>query len=412
MRSPAGARYNPARVFEGGDVSLDLAKVLNQVDQLGAETAQRQLERAAALPKAQAALHQASALDPSEIRQRIERAGDRWRGASPGSEAWQISLPPPALPARWRAIGADGSQVYPDRHAAAQFCLVNVGSLCLSHGSGEAPLASSQPRLLFRQDELTTSQGEAIDTSLVNGTRDVAEMAELADLAERSSGEPSLTLLDNGLLLWLALQEFEHHSPDVDLLLKRYLGEMDRLRRAQAALAGFIDRPRGTNLLRLVELCMLPLQQVNPETSRQRLYSNLVDRDLLASLLPPGQRSAVFRVVSPLNAAFEARGHGIHFFYLNTGYDGQIARVEIPAWVAEDPDSLGRVHAGILKECLVTGIPYVLVRAHELAVVTQHDRGALEALIAGALLRQGIAPRISQKSATKRWTAARRRHRL
>jgi len=49
--------------------------------------------------------------------------------------------------------------VYPDRHGAAQFCLVNVGSLCLTHGSGEAPVASSRPRLLFRQDELTTSQG-------------------------------------------------------------------------------------------------------------------------------------------------------------------------------------------------------------------------------------------------------------
>ncbi len=393
-------------------MSLDLARLLSQVDQLGAETAQRQAERAAALPKAQAALHQAAGLDPSAIQQRIERAGDRWRGASPGSEAWQISLPAPPLPPRWHAIGADGSQVYPDRHAAAQFCLVNVGSLCLTHGSGEAPVASSRPRLLFRQDELTTTQGEAVDAALVNGMRDVAEMTELADLAERFPAEPTLALLDNGLLLWLALQEFERRAPEVDALLKHYLGQMDRLRRTQAALAGVIDRPRGTNLLRLVELCMLPPEQVNPESARLRRFPNLVDRDLLETLLPPGHRSAMFQVVSPLNAAFEARGHGVHFFYLNTGYDGQIARVEVPAWVAEDADRLSCVHAGILEECRLTGIPYVLVRAHELAVVTQHDRSALESLIAGALLRQGIEPRISQKSTTKRWTASRRRHRL
>ncbi len=393
-------------------MSLDLARLLSQVDQLGAETAQRQVERAAALPKAQAALHQAAGLDPSAIQQRIERAGDRWRGASPGSEAWQISLPAPPLPPRWHAVGADGSQVYPDRHAAAQFCLVNVGSLCLTHGSGEAPVASSRPRLLFRQDELTTTQGEAVDAALVNGMRDVAEMTELADLAERFPAEPTLALLDNGLLLWLALQEFERRAPEVDALLKHYLGQMDRLRRTQAALAGVIDRPRGTNLLRLVELCMLPPEQVNPESARLRRFPNLVDRDLLETLLPPGHRSAMFQVVSPLNAAFEARGHGVHFFYLNTGYDGQIARVEVPAWVAEDADRLSCVHAGILEECRLTGIPYVLVRAHELAVVTQHDRSALESLIAGALLRQGIEPRISQKSTTKRWTASRRRHRL
>jgi hypothetical protein len=399
-------------VFEAGIVSLDLAKLLAQVDQLGAETAQRQVERAAALPKAQAAVRQAADLDPSEIRQRIERAGDRWRGASPGSEAWQISLPPPPLPPRWQAIGADGSQVYPDRHGAAQFCLVNVGSLRLTHGSGEAPVASSRPRLLFRQEELTTSQGEAIDAGLVNGMRDVAEMAELADLAERFPAEPTLALLDNGLLLWLALQEFEHRSPEVEALLRGYLDELSRLRQTLAALAGIIDRPRGTNLLRLVELCMLPPEQVNPETARLRRFPNLVDRDLLETLLPPGHRSALFKVVSPLNAAFELKGHGVHFFYLNTGYAGQIARVEVPAWVAEDADRLSRVHAGILEECRLTGIPYVLVRAHELAVVTQHDRSALESLIAGALLRQGIEPRISQKSTTKRWTAARRRHQL
>ena len=393
-------------------MSLDLAKLLAQVDQLGAETAQRQVERAAALPKAQAAVRQAADLDPSEIRQRIERAGDRWRGASPGSEAWQISLPPPPLPPRWQAIGADGSQVYPDRHGAAQFCLVNVGSLRLTHGSGEAPIASSRPRLLFRQEELTNSQGEAIDAGLVNGMRDVAEMAELADLAERFPAEPTLALLDNGLLLWLALQEFEHRSPEVEALLRGYLDELSRLRRTQAALAGIIDRPRGTNLLRLVELCMLPPEQVNPETARLRRFPNLVDRDLLETLLPPGHRSALFKVVSPLNAAFEMKDHGVHFFYMHTGYAGQIARVEVPAWVAEDADRLSRVHAGILEECRLTGIPYVLVRAHELAVVTQHDRSALESLIAGALLRQGIEPRISQKSTTKRWTAARRRHQL
>ena len=393
-------------------MSLDLAKLLSQVDQLGAETVQRQAERAASLPKAQAGLRQAAALDPSEIHLRIERAGDRWRGAAPGTEAWQTSFPPPALPARWHALGADGSQVYPDRHACAQFSLVNVGSLDLIHGTGEAPVARTRPRLLFRQDELITAQGDPIDTGLVNGMRDVAEMTELADLAEGSPAEPALALLDNGLLLWLALQEFERRSPEVEALLTHYLGELDRLRRSAAALAGLIDRPRGTNLLRLVELCMLPLAQVNAETARQRIFPSLVDRDLLQALLPPGHRSALFRVISPLNAVFGSHGHEIRFFYLNTGFENQIARIEVPAWVAADPDRLGLVHAGILEECRLTGIPYVLVRAHELAVVTLHDRSALDALIANALLRHGIDPRISQKSTTKRWTAVRRRHRL
>ncbi len=393
-------------------MSLDLAKLLPQVDQLGGETAKRQAERAALLPQAQHALRQSAGLDRERVLERIQQAGDRWRGASPTSERWDLSHAPPSLPQRWHAIGADGSQVYPDRHAAAQYFLVNVGSLRLTHGSGGPPSASSRPALFYRQVDLTTQQGESIDSGLVNGMRDLAEMAELAELAEQNRPEPTVTLLDNGLLLWIALQEMGLRRREIDELLRRYFDELGRLQKADAALAGFIDRPGGTNLLRLVELCLLAEGVVSAEAAKLRRFPGLVDSDLMHGLLPAGHRSALFSVVSPLNTDFERRGHGVFFFYLNTGYEDQIARVEIPAWVAADPRRLGWIHSGLLQECQVTGIPYVLVRAHELAVVTQEDRQALESLIAGALLREGISPRTSQKSTTKRWTAQRRRHRL
>jgi hypothetical protein len=80
--------------------------------------------------------------------------------------------------------------------------------------------------------------------------------------------------------------------------------------------------------------------------------------------------------------------------------------------VAEDDERLARVHAGIIEQSRVTGIPYVLVRAHELALVAQADRQRLEEILSGELLRRGRIPRISQKALTKRWTGAKRRHRL
>jgi hypothetical protein len=54
----------------------------------------------------------------------------------------------------------------------------------------------------------------------------------------------------------------------------------------------------------------------------------------------------------------------------------------------------------------------VLVRAHELAVVTQQDRDQLEGMIQRRLLESNLAGQASQKSTTKRWTRSRRRHRL
>jgi hypothetical protein len=89
-----------------------------------------------------------------------------------------------------------------------------------------------------------------------------------------------------------------------------------------------------------------------------------------------------------------------------------VARVEIPRWVADDAARMAVVHAGIVEQCRLTGIPYPLVRAHELALVGQDDRRALDNLVQAALIRHGISGLASQKAQTKRWTGRRRRHRL
>jgi hypothetical protein len=54
----------------------------------------------------------------------------------------------------------------------------------------------------------------------------------------------------------------------------------------------------------------------------------------------------------------------------------------------------------------------VLVRAHELAVITNQDREQLEGMIQQRLLSSGLGARASQKATTKRWTRSRRKHRL
>lgn len=393
-------------------MSLDLTKLLSQVGLLGQEAVRRQAERARRLPDAQAAWSQAASLSPQSLQERIHKAGDRWRGAGLTSEAVDATFPPPQPPTAWHALGADGSQLYPDRHGIASFYLVNTGSLDMAHGSGSAPEAYSQPTLGYLEADMLDEAGDMIEASMVNGLRDVAELAELSRLATRASPAPTLALLDNGLLLWLALQETDRRRPKVDRLLQAYLKELDRLRTSGTALAGFIDRPRGTNLLHLLELADSQEKPADAQQPGLRRFGSLVDADLMHRSLPPRHRSARFSIISPLNRDFTRRGHEVQFFYLNTGYDDQIARVEVPIWVGDDPDRLDLVHAGLLQECQITGIPYVLVRAHELAVVTQDDRSAFEALVVNALLKQGITPHTSQKSTTKRWTAQRRRHRL
>jgi hypothetical protein len=394
-------------------MSLDLPRVLSQVSELGATAAERRRQASQLVPRALQSLQEAASVAPHALQDRLKAAGERWRGAQPTDERLDQTFLPPAAPSgEYYVIGADGSQLYPDRHAAAYFFVVNVGSLAILHGSGQTPVACSLPRLYFRDEDLTDDFDYPVEPATVNALRDIAEMHELARRAEAFAGQPALALLDNGLLLWLAVEEGQRTRKSVQRLLTDYQRQMQALRASGAALAGVIDQPRSGNVLALLHLASLGPGQVDDQHLRANPYRPISDAALFSRQLPLGHRSARFVIASPLNRDFEQAGHQVQFFYLNAGHPGQLLRVEIPEWVAANPAALELVHAALLEQCRHTGIPYVLVRAHELAVVTQADRQSLESLVGASLIQHGIQPQISQKALTKRWTSQRRRHHL
>ena len=412
-------------------MSLDLRQVLPQVESLGQEAARRAAAASIRLPRLAQLLLDAARLDRSELEHRLAAAPATAHPAWPTDEAIDASFPLPAHPPRLRLLAADGSQVYPDRHAAAFFYMVNIGSIDLLQGSGRPPQIATRSDLHFHEDDLHDTRGLPVDTHLINARRDAAELAELARLVEApilperhqdgvsggrseapapsaplgagSAEGPTLALLDNGLLLWAASQEQKAARPDVQRVLDEYLAALDLLRDSGAALAGYISRPRGANVVDLVEAAAGEPGGPRP---------GLTDRLLFGRHLVAHTRSARFRHPAKINDEFAARGHEIQFFYLHTGAQDGVARVEIPLWVADDAARMTMVHAGIVEQCRLTGVPYPLVRAHELALVGQDDRRALDRLVQAALIRHGISGLASQKAQTKRWTGRRRRHRL
>jgi hypothetical protein len=395
-------------------MSLDLPSVLPQVDQMGAALAKQAAQAAKAMQAAQHAFGDAAQMDRSELASRLALAGDSWIGACPAGEPIASAIPPPALPSRLHVVGADGSQIYPDRHAAALYYLLNIGSIHITLGSSAPPEVCSQPQLFFEESALYGSSEGLLTPAIINAQRDVAEMAELARLAEACAGEETLALLDNGLLLAIASQARDTERREAERLLQSYFEQLHRLRQCPGlAVAGFIDRPRHADVLALLHLAALPPQRITEASLRDNPFRGLSDAALMAARLAPGQRSARFTQMSPLNRRFHGEGHEMQFFYLNCHTDGPIARVEIPSWVGKDASLLNCVHAGVLDQCRSTqGFPYALIRAHELAVVTHPERQTLEEMLASAMLRHGMQPRRSQKAISKRWTGARRRHRL
>jgi len=393
-------------------MSLDLNQLIPQIQQMGGELAQRSLAADSHIPGLQDTLR-AGIPDPEALQQKIERAGSNWGGALPTAEPAGQFFPAPEAPETFTVLGADGSQIYPNRHSLALYYLINTGSIRIRHGSGMVPEVFSRPQVYYKEEDLYPAGGGQVDNALINGNRDAAEMQELARLAEEHPASPTLALLDNGLLLWIAAQSPNVSRSLVEQIVERYQEQMLRLKQAGTALAGVIDRPRSPNLVRLLQLLQLPVEAVGPEALAAPEYRRLSDRSMLQGWLPAGQRTARFRQSSPLNEEFARTGLPVEFFYLNSGFEDQILRVEIPGWVASSAALLDLVHAGVLQQCRATGgFPYALARAHELAVVTQPELQLVEETLARELLQHGIRGKISRKQLTKQWLAGKKRHSL
>ena len=99
-------------------------------------------------------------------------------------------------------------------------------------------------------------------------------------------------------------------------------------------------------------------------------------------------------------------GDRIAFAYANFARkpgraNAAIARIEVPGWIASDSAKLDLAQAAIYANCEPTSYPYVLARAHELAVVGGAEKEGLEQMLFQTMLRSGLMPEISFKAANK-----------
>lgn len=390
-------------------MALELHQLTHLIEDIGKEAAERLARVNERLPAADALLRLISAND-DELMQKIRLARQlRWVGAIPTAEKPSDIVPEPIHPDHLTIIAADGSQIYPDRHGVAFYYLINVGGIVFRHGDNDAPSVSSAPQVFYEDEDLYDQEDEsAITSDRVNTLRDVRELGELARLAaEEAKLAPTVTMLDNGLLLYLSLREQNRKFAEVKM--QEYLAHLETLRVAGAIPAGVVDRPRAANVMRLLKLATMELGEIVEENLRTMKPFEQITDAMLFSFLNPGERSALFVSAAPDNDTYEKAGHRIYFFYINVGRMGKpsIIRVEVPEWVAKDAEKLALAHAAIVEQCRVSdGFPYVLMRAHELAVVSVGERRAFDEMIIGSLMRSGLTPGLSQKAQGKQWTSA------
>jgi hypothetical protein len=388
-------------------MALNFQQIFEKVRQIGQGARLRQ-ETQDALRKRACSLLEDWADKAAELNGKLERARQSdpsLRCAIPLGEPlnYHASLETASI-APVTLIAADGSQIVPDRHAAVLFGLINVGAIVLSGEADEAPRVLNDSRLSFDDEVVNWTDG------LVALQRDLAERRKLLEISKEYS-PPLVTLTDGPLQLWEARESNEVLG--YEQALKEYLSVLAQLQERGAITAGYVDKPSSNLLVRLLEVVLTPEKDLNNLHDQHPLLG-VSDLWLFDQLLQPGERSAIFALQSHSKAVY----HGtlaLHFFYLNVGQAGhpKSARIEIPAWVSQNPIYIDLLHKTLLEQCAILGArpyPYILHRAHEAAVVTLQDKQQIEQLLEIELRKSGgEVGEISGKQSTKDSGAAGRK---
>ena len=375
-------------------MSLDLTRVASQVGRLLTRLKEGLSERNEHLRNALETAHtQSQNLD--NLKKKITTSRTTWLVADL-TDGLDLHYAPPPLPVDFTVIATDGSHIDVDRHRAARCFLINIGGVVLKYGTNPDAFLDSLPNLY-----------------VLGIKRSVDECRRLVDLAaEQPAGSSTITLVDGTLILW-GLEGYPEFVSE-KLLDEGFLDCLNRLRKLngdkKVALASYISLPRGTDVVNTLKVALCPNNPLDTDehckecsTRDCNALSGIRDRELFAGILGDGERSALFKTTSKI-VEKQYGEHRIYFYYINV--DEEIARMEIPEWVAKSEELLVLTHSLILDQCRRGhGYPVALSEAHEQAVVTGADRENFWQLVETALADEKIQTYTSAKARSKntRW---------
>lgn len=385
-------------------MSLDLLQVAPQIQEMAREVG---AHRQAFARRLDVAMDLMRTWDDrlTELRA-LAHSGQPWLVAEPLEPLLATRAAPP-LPDDVTVVATDGSQVDLDRHGLAQCYLVNVGAAVIRYGAEPHAALTTQPALYYRDDDLFLDDDGArvpMQGALIDLKRTLAELERALELARdlRGAGAPVVAVLDGTLLLW----QFSGRAAEevyVADAIGEYAAGLARFRRLDVPVCAYVSRPNGHELTNLLRLAGCPddagrCDRCHGGQCLRTLLEPLPDRALMGRL-HPGERSGRFASHSPVLRHY-GPGGGIQFVYLHAG--DEVARLEVPAWVGDDPAMLDLVHAVVYDGCRRGwGYPPALAEAHEQAVIRGSDRTAFLGMVADALNRADLPAAISAKGLSK-----------
>ncbi|MFB2918465.1 DNA double-strand break repair nuclease NurA [Aerosakkonema funiforme] len=399
---------------------LDLTKVAREMQGLSQHLSAEATASRQRLQVAQKLLEEAYTRQ-AELAEQIEEGSDLFIFYPPiPVEPLDTCVEIPVPPKAHTVIATDGSQIAPSHHEIAYCYLINIGRVMLHYGQGRHPLLDSLPEVFYRPEDLYVSRQWGIRTEEWMGyRRTVSEALVLSELAtdwaksqvassasenkeqENHQSEianpkldvPTLAMVDGSLLYWfldeLPTEAIAHIIPPI-------MEAWEQMRRSGIPLLGYLSASRSSESLSFLRLqactystpnCMAHCNHSQEKTPCQ-VFDPLRDIIFWASRLQPGQRGPLWRSTNKIINLY-GDAHKIYFCYVHVG--SEIARIEMPAWVAENSAlldlSLGLMLAQIQKG---DGYPIVLSEAHNHAVVKGADRARFFALLEQQMIKAGL----------------------
>jgi hypothetical protein len=292
----------------------------------------------------------------------------------------------------YQVLAVDGSQIYYDKHQGPACYLLNVGGVFFSYGLDISSVAMfCQPSVIVAQEATAVTSPEQ-----VNLAREELELSFAVDKVEKlqSEHEGLVTMFDGTLIFFQA----EGQTALKEQFFANFIKQLERLWQLKALHFGYISFSRSKELTNILKLALADFKDT---AMNQSLLLQCSDMDVAQLFLAPGQRSIVFESKAAICYLYPKHIKP-YFCYLNVG--GEIARLEFPAWIAQDQKLVDKICSVALDQAIKgSGYPVSLFEAHEQAVVKAHDKDFFYLMLSKMMYKNSLSYQTSKKSLKKKF---------
>ncbi len=295
----------------------------------------------------------------------------------------------------YQVVAVDGSQIYPDRHQGMACYLLNSGVAHFAYGDTSTVRLFSTP-IVFNQQQSVDMSEEMVNCRRTELEFEVG-LTESVKARSLYPELPSLFLCDGSLIFW----HLESKHPRIkEHFLKRYIEQLGAFYEERIPIAGFISLPKSKELVSILrKACDLNLVKATVPCS----FDTVVDTDVVHFYLKRDECTKIFIHNSTLANAYPPHLRPCFFYMLCVD---EIARIEIPSWVAQDEKLLNRVVSIVLDQSYKgNGYPIALSEAHEQAVVNSAERQFFLEMLYKMAVDQNYTLYSSQKSLKKKFVS-------